>query len=121
MRIEAVICAWDHPDGAAFYVRVLMPNARMERKYFVPSSIARAEINAMRFVLAAIPISGTHIKVITDSYYVAGLLERDANGWVKPVRANADLVNNMRDSISRHQFEVMRSTHPEIENCRLPG
>lgn len=75
----------------------------------------------MRFVLAAIPNSGTHIKIFTDSYYIDGLLERNASGWVKPVYANVDLVNGMRDSISRHQFEIVRGTHPEIENCRLPG
>lgn len=107
MRIEASICAWDHGEGAAFYALVSDGKSKLERTYAVPGTINQAEIHAARFALAAFPRASS-IKITTDSYYLAGLLEREGKAWVKSVQANVDRVEALRTAISKIPFEVQK-------------
>jgi ribonuclease HI len=106
VKIEASICAWDFEDGSAFYAAISDGKSRIERTYAVPCTINQAELHAVRFAIASFPRM-THLRIITESYYLTGLLEREGKEWAKSVEANVDLVSAMRGAI-RCPFEVQR-------------
>lgn len=109
MKIEAVICAWDLPDGAAFHVSVDDGSSRIERSYAVPGTLNQAEIDVTRFVVAAIPYgSAQALRLTTDSYYLAGLLARTGKEWTKPIHDNASGITALRTALARISFEVCR-------------
>jgi hypothetical protein len=107
--IEAVVCAWDLPDGAAFYASVDDGASCIKREYTIPGTLNQAEIDAARFVVAAIPYGSSQaLRLTTDSHYLHGLLSRTGKEWTKPIHANIASITALRTALARIQFEVRR-------------
>lgn len=117
MNVTAYIFSINSQDDARFYVKASDGQTTIHRIYALNSTLNQAELYAVQFA-AMCHKKPSELTIITDSYYLEGILARESNGgWKKEIIWNKDLAEQTRNLIKRLNFKI-KIDEQEIANIR---
>lgn len=104
---------------------VIVKSGDDERRYSYDvndrHTLNQVELLAVKFAVlgAKPPVSAGTVNVSTPSTYVADMLERNDDGWVKTPKSNVELVEEIRGLLSEADICVVYEKNEEARNlCR---
>lgn len=109
--------------GSRFAVIVRSGDDRRQYSHDVSDNytLNQVELLAVKFAIlgAKPPVSMGTIDVSTPSTYVADMLEREGDSWVKTPKSNVELVEEVRGLLSEADIRVVYEKNEEARNlCR---
>ena len=103
----------------AFSVSMTDGKHKLDRTYKVAGTTAnQAELRAAQFALMAVPI-GSEVELNTSSHYLNTILERGEEGeWLKSPKANAEIIDEIRQIIKDLKVKVVKSDNEGIQKVK---